>query len=431
MDDRYFEFLSTCFLYLFSMLYAIIEDQRMISWWPWPDKKIRVFLDHTGIHSGGLALDRRARGVADVAGLLQLGILLVFADEIHWTAVGSEPVIRTSANIAERLQNIGAHRDVFKISEDLNEYNSSAAETAAAVADDLEFGFELVELEDRAIAPTKLDRNPSEENPRWLQAALAPEGSVDYGALELDFAQEIATSVTGLMVVQSAKLRDSIRRVHAEHNKWSGVHSSQLDAFLRYSRNDMHAHHRKATYVPAVNRAILVRDRNRFLTENVVAQISKQVDEIVGQLRGTPIAMPALAAALVQRSFGEPEGVIKYALELREKAYPLRKLLRTDWSQIESTLSARRKRTHQMIELRHQLATALGLQLPAKLSSAADWNMSPIPTINAEKVSRFFTERWRSRKFSVLTEVSNTTIYDYQESNNYGKLLKTARALTV
>jgi hypothetical protein len=397
--------------------------------WPWKSANISLFLDNTGVHSGGLALEHAARGEADVTGLLQLGILVVFADELHWTTIESEAVARRSREISEHLRHLGVGADMLKTAEDPNEYNICAADTAETIADELSLGFELTELEVNSLAPTKIDGDLLKVVPKWLEIALAPEGSIDYATLRQQFQLEKAPSVTALMVSESSTLRRSLRRLHSESPNWSGAHSAQLDAFLRYARNDAHARRRHSSYVPAVGRAILVRDRNRLIIENVVAQISKQVDEITEQIRGTPIALPALAAALVERSLGEPEGVIKNALELREKAAPLRKWLRSAWAKIDHSVINRKQRIRQIVELRRQLEVSLGLREKTRAADAINITVLPIPkiTINAGKLVEMTKERWRARKFSVLTEMSNSAIFDYKEHVQYGKLIKKAQ----
>ena len=44
--------------------------------------KLRFWLDNSGLHSAGRALERRAKGPTDVDSLLQLGTLALFADDI-------------------------------------------------------------------------------------------------------------------------------------------------------------------------------------------------------------------------------------------------------------------------------------------------------------------------------------------------------------
>jgi len=283
-----------------------------MSWWlPWQATRIKLFVDNTGLHSSGLALDCAVRSESDLRDLLQLGILFVLADEVHWTSVEPDAVVRRSSEIAEKLRAIGAPRALLKTSNDQGEYNRCAAESASAVADDLSIGFELTDLEATMLNPTQIDADLLAANPEWLQVALAYEGSIDYAALNREFRSQKSAGVTALMVTQSALLRQALRKIYAETATWTGIHAVQLDAFLRNARNHVQARRLGASYVPGVVRAELVRDRNRQIVDNVAAQISREVDDIASELRGTPLPLPALAAAMVERSLGEPDGIIK------------------------------------------------------------------------------------------------------------------------
>ena len=81
------------------------------------------------------------------------------------------------------------------------------------------------------------------------------------------------------------------------------------------------------------------------------------------------------------------------------------------------------------MELRRQLEVSLGLREKTRAADAINITVLPIPkiTINAGKLVEMTKERWRARKFSVLTEMSNSAIFDYKEHVQYGKLIKKAQ----
>ena len=116
------------------------------------------------------------------------------------------------------------------------------------------------------------------------------------------------------MLASSEALRAAIARAIGRHAQWGDEESYQLNIFLRYHLNAALAEQAFSKYAPAVARAELIQRDSQHMLE----ALQRVADHVAEELRGEPLGVPSTLAALLQRSKGEPDALLKVAMEFRQ-----------------------------------------------------------------------------------------------------------------
>jgi hypothetical protein len=126
------------------------------------------------------------------------------------------------------------------------------------------------------------------------------------------------------MMACSPALREAVARILAMHPAFGDTYSYDLDVLLRYHLNHALAEQSFSRYAPAIGRAERMDRRNQYIVEALGSMVDKAVEDLRAKLCPEPLGVPSIVAALLDRSKGEPQGVLKAAMEFREHSKPLR-----------------------------------------------------------------------------------------------------------
>lgn len=385
---------------------------------------MRLWIDNTGLQSAGQCLEGKAAGDIDVKGLLQLGTLLVFSQNLLLNSVETDRVAEKSSGVVERLVHLGVDKAFIQVTGDIDTYLmacESAADTAAA---DLETAFKSQNSDMLRLEPPDLPEEIRIAQTDFVRVANTPLTDAQLSSIKAKAKRNKAAGAIAYMLAHSPKLRAAVTKLIDSSGHWSDIQTYQLNAFLRYYLNDALAKQYESFYTPAVARAQLIRMSNDY----VLNRLTKLTDEAVSKLRRVPIAVPALTSSLVQRSKGNPAAFIESAVELRERTKELRSELKLIADKLrKDTPEIRFEIDRDVKDLVEALEMDLGLRDKPKLLNGIDIEFVlgiPALGVNLGQVREWSKYRARRKKIAVLTEISKFAAFlrPYEEEQAYRRL---------
>ena len=395
---------------------------------------MKIWIDNTGLQSAAQCLNGTADRdhEYDVRGIIQLATLLIFANRLELNGFEDKRIAKRSREVVHRLQALGIGNDILSIRSIGEPEYALACKTAAnSIADELCDSFNPEEFKLLGGEPPDLPRGTRERLVNCIAIAKEKNGSAILRRVEDEALRDKAVGAVDYMLACSADLREAVRRAIKVYPNWTDFHSYQLNIFLRYHLNDALGEQAFSTYAPAVARAELVQRRNDYVIKALQSVMEKAVESI----RGEPLGIPSTLAALLNRSKGEPEALLKVALEFRSRSGPLRDYLETFASKHNTDTPESRYEIQQAVrELGGQLRRDLGLEKAVKGRDAVEVRLIyglPIVSISGTKLLDWFEERRRKRRTAVLTELIKSSAYSDLSSIQFEKLRKYARRKNV
>ena len=387
---------------------------------------MELWIDNTGLQSAALCLEGRASPMHeyDARGLLQLATQIIYGEKISLNGFEDEKIANRSKEVVERLQSLYSNEKIININPiGVDEYALACKTAADMVAPDLRYSFNPDEYKLLGGEPPDLPRGFKERLVSFVKLAIEPVNSEKLDKVLEESLKDKAVGAIEFMLASSPSLREAIAKMVKEHKYWNDRHSYQLNIFLRYHLNDSLAEQSFAKYSPAVARAELINRRSQFILD----ALSKEMDEVVSDLRRGPLGIPSTFAALLQRSKGEPEAILKVALEFREYSKPLRNALENlsneHWG---DTDDSREEIQKEIWEMGHQLRRNFK-ERSTKLGDAIEFRfVLGIPTvfISGKELVRWVRERYKKRRIAVLTELVKASAFSEFNTDLYKKFRK-------
>jgi hypothetical protein len=216
------------------------------------------------------------------------------------------------------------------------------------------------------------------------------------------------------MLACSRGLREKVMRTLRMYPHWGSMHTYHLEVFLRYHLNEALGEQSFSNYAPAVARAELLHRRSQYLINALEGVVDKTIEDLLGK----PLGVPSTLAALLLRSKGEPQAILKVAGELRQHSRPLRDSLELLASKYSFDTPESRFEIHRAInELERQLRRDLRLENPVEFGDAVELRFIvgvPLPSVSGAKLLKWLAERRMSKRTAVLTELVRASAYaDY------------------
>lgn len=398
---------------------------------------MNVWLDNTGLQAGFKAIWGTASGEHDVRGLLQLGTYLVFAERLLVNGFEPNEIASRTRDSRDVLAELTESEEVLSIVP-VNElfYGQACAQAARKAAEDLVHAFSIVEHDVRSLEPPDLPRSVKSAQTSYLKAALEnpPVGRLE--TLAKSAFEEKAAGAVAFMLAVDAKLRKAVIQI-VRRGSWSKRHTEQLNALLRgYLNQELGGNH-GARYAPSLGRALIMQQQNQeildALTYSVPRELARSLDSLVEKLRGRPLAVPAVSAALVTRSKGEPRAVLREALKLRKEAEPLRNWLHARTSQADLDSPDGRWRVSLAVEeLRELTEQHLRLKKGERLTSEGALKLmlavlaGGLKALGRSSVVDWVSGAVRGKKAIVLSDLARTAGFPVSETRDYAALVKNA-----
>jgi hypothetical protein len=382
------------------------------------ENKVRIWIDNTGFQSAGLCLEGRSRSALnyDVRGLFQLATLLIYGNHISLNGFEGEPVAQRSQAILDRLGRIGVGHDILSISPvDEVEYARACKAAADSVAPNLADSFNPHEYALIGVEPPDLPRGTAKRQVMYFDLAREREGSARLQEIREHALKDNAPGAVDYMMASSETLRESVARIRTKYPSLAVRERYDLNVLLRYHLNDALAELAHSKYAPAIGRAERVSQRNRFVANALNDVLDDTVEELRSKLGSGPLGVPSFTAALLQRSKGDPEGVITVAMEFRERSKPLRNALGDLAVKYrEHTPELYFELRKKIAELGAQLRRDVGLDEKATPWGAIDVKLVigvPVPSISIEKLVKWLRELEIGNQTAVLTELVKASAF--------------------
>ncbi|MBN8476519.1 hypothetical protein [Sulfuritalea sp.] len=272
-----------------------------------------LFLDNTGLHAAGECLSGRARGEADVRGLLQLGTLLVFAERLQINGFELDAVGRRTREIRDNLMHLGLDQSALVIGNQSEaSYGRACLAAADAAAEELPSLVASSELPGGSTTPTGLPDGALAQEQSDMLKILSGARPIVLRQFEHTALSARARGAAVFMLAASPRLRVAVREYFQQAGAATPSLLEQLGIFLRLYLNDTLAVESASVYAPAVSRAEMFRRGTASLLNGLEAI----VEDSAGALKPKTLGVPAVAAVLVDRSRGDPAAVITEALQL-------------------------------------------------------------------------------------------------------------------
>lgn len=386
---------------------------------------MKLMIDNTGLQSTGLALEGYGRREDDVLEMLQLATLIVFAEQIATGGYEVKSVTEKTKEVSERLSTLGLEESFIYQSFVMRKHFASICETAAQdCAEDLLQQFQPDPQSTGRLYPAALQSQELNVRipliSRLLLGQMSEQELDEYREDALDMKKAGAVAY---MIASCAELREAVTQVLSAKTLSADL-INQLDAFCRLYLNTVLASQQCTTYSPAVARARLIRRGHN----GIVSQLSRDLDNVITQLRAEPLHVPSVAAYLILRAKGEPKAVIQEAIALREKTLELRQLLTrlTEMAMSESP-TERFEANNEMKDLVSLLEKDLRLKPAPKFRDALEVSFIlglPSPRLSGAKLSEWIEYHWKRRKVAVLTDLSKTVAFGDNVDTYYRRLVR-------
>ncbi|HYC54053.1 MAG TPA: hypothetical protein VEL28_03855 [Candidatus Binatia bacterium] len=387
---------------------------------------MNLFLDNTGLHAAGESLDGRSRGDADVKGLLQLGTLLIFAERLHLNGFELDTVAGRTREIRDMLVELGLPSSSLAIGDqDDVIYGRACISAANAAADDLASLSSTAMVSAGPVAPTGLPEGAMAQEAADMLSILSATRSETPRHFHLTALQSRARGAAVYMLASSSKLRRAVKDCFPAPGELSPAVLEQLGIFLRLYLNDALAEERKATYTPAVSRAAMMRQQFTSLIHGM----ETVVENAAAALTPRTLGVPAVSAALLDRSKGEPAAVVAEALRLRDDAKGMRRRISTIATKVvEGGPAGQFELGEELRDARRAVHESLGLAQVPRLLDALEIQLilGVIPKAKIKPAAALDAyESWRRRRrYAVLTELSKSAAYSVHQQRNWEKLVQ-------
>lgn len=325
-----------------------------------------------------------------------------------------------SATYQQHLLSLGMEADVLNILATERQDYELACRMAARFA-----GTELLH---------RLRRNENPSNPDVpggvkFDATRLP-GIISRTADEIEWARigdealdgdRKAVGAIEYMIATSPQLRGSIAELMQRWSDWSPNDSWQVESFLRLSLNEALGQRAGAIYAPAISRAEQIGKQHDL----VLSILHEEVQTVVEELNPQAVSAPSVYSALIERSRGDPEGVVLEALEMRSKAAVFRKHLAKcfrDGAQSLDLAAIHREAK----DIGRQLRIALGLLDEPSLWDAFQFHFVvglPSVTISGSKLRDWIDQRLAQRRIVVLTDIARRSAFPDTNRDYFRRLL--------
>lgn len=392
---------------------------------------VKLWIDNTGLQSAGLCLEGRASPATDndPRGLLQLATLIAFGNEISLNEFEHGDFQQRTISAIELLKNVGIDENIINVAPITEKQYARACQNAA----------------EEASKTLKNSFNPDVKNLLGLEPAERPRATfarqirfvdwVRFSKVAPDFAEvkETALSEKGIGAVEymiscSPVLRDVIYDIINMSDFWDDDKSYNLMMYLRYCLNQSLAKNGNHIYSPAVTRASLICQQNDYIVSLVV----KEIDDIVRELRSVPLGIPSTFEFFLNKSKGDPKGIVETALEIRNFTGPLRDKLQ----KISYDLNAESSREFfearkEIKELGAQLRRDTKLKGKARFIDAVSITfVFGIPTVklSGKDLLEWIVQMRNKRRNSVLTDIARTAVLSNSGDQYYKNLRISASA---
>jgi hypothetical protein len=220
------------------------------------------------------------------------------------------------------------------------------------------------------------------------------------------------------------ELWEAIRREYTDRGGWPLETSAVLAILLRMYGNATIAAELNTIYSPAVARALLLQRTSAIIEE----RLSRIVSDAASKFGSRKLRAPPIGVALVKKAEGEPRRILDAAIELRDRAKPLRKVLTPLAQKIaqgepEGVFAFDKKAQ----ELANLLEEDLGLTRAPRFSDALELNfVMGLPAVNLKigELIDWANDRWKRRSVTVLTDISKVLAFHSTLERDYGKLIR-------
>ncbi|MBM4056273.1 MAG: hypothetical protein FJ264_16710 [Planctomycetes bacterium] len=349
---------------------------------------MRILVDNTGVHSVARCLEGAGKGEIDVLGLLQFATQLIFSDTIVVGSFELGEVIEKTNRVFDELLSIGIQSNVIehiKITE--QDWAFGCLKTAQVFAEDIE-----------SLLPTDVG-DLLATTPDFADKRIIPDGHIhdliSHDRPDIELAEWSAKALkqrAGGMVeyclTTCPKLWNAIRKTYVDRGGWSAKVTAYLAVLLRMYRNDFFAKEVESCYSPAVARAKLLRQTGVIVEE----RLSRIILDAVKKISTRKLPAPSVGTALIRDAKGDPHAILEEACKLREKAEPLRKMLRKVLQKLkEGDDEASIAFEKQMKELSDLLEIELGLKKRPEFRDALELHFVlgiPAPSLSAKELFR-------------------------------------------
>lgn len=369
---------------------------------------MRVWIDNTGLQSATSCIYGKGslEHYNDPLGLLQLATLVVFSSEISLNGFEDPVIQENSENAISRLTQLGIDGLITIESLKTADYAAACRRAAHEMSDDLVEGFVPDEKALHGVEPPELPRGTNAQQTRYVTLLDKPDDELrEIATTTLD--DHKATGAIDYMIAISPQLRNRLRTLQSKKGSLGLRSAYSMNIAMRFNLNRCLADDYESTYMASVGRSNLVARRSDL----VLSRVLTDVDDVVSSLRDKELGVPSVYAYLLDKSKGDPEGLVVEALVLREKTTEVRTVL----GELENAIRSGEPRTinSAKIEIRklgEQLRRDVGLTPDTKLVDAISFKLALgiIPTfaISGKGITRYWRERQLRKKLTAVADVA-------------------------
>lgn len=368
-----------------------------------------LWIDNTGLQSAGRSLNGRAFGRIDVDGLLNLAVLIVFADKLIINGFEPENVAKRTRDIRDQLIFAGMPSDAIEVLDCSSEFYWEACRAAGVTcAQQLHWTFDPSEERVLGTHP-EISREEQSQLLRLIDLATAITPPLSADDIRKEGSEKRAGVAIPYMLATVPELGAAIRLLVSERPNWDIAHTMWLDTHIRFFLNTSLAKQAGALYAPAIARARTIRERRRSLLEHLL----NELDASLAPLTGGTVGFPAVVNVLLKRCKGDRMGLLDEAFALRMEATPLRKWLADlavcgGMENPDSFLTS-------LSDIRQTVAESvakLRLGPPSDgLDISITWGL-PTANLSGTNLKRLMHQFRRRPQIAVLTEMAKFAVFE-------------------
>lgn len=369
-------------------------------------------------------MSRSARGLYDAKGLLNVATLLVFGSKIRLTSFEPQELVEISSTFVDALASLTGDDPTVEFHKtSRHEYAVACRKAAEFSASELPFRFRRNARELLGLPSASLPAGATFQPDRVRKIVETYDGS-QLDDLSCSALEAKGDGAIEYMLASSNSLRAEVRRIIAEAKDWNEQDNWQIESFLRHGLNEALAHSNGAIYAPAISRAELIHSEVEFVMKRLEGELQSVARELNAELD----EVPSIHALLLDRSKGDPKGILTEALELRGQARSLRHLLGRYVEALSDGRSSTRFDIAQSIrEIGRELRYTLKVERAPTFLSAIDVSFVlglPAVELSGSKLVEWLHHRLASRKLAVLTEAAKTVAFNQAYREQFAKLLE-------
>lgn len=391
-----------------------------------PASTLTLYKDHASLHSAGRALERRAKGKADVQGLLHLATQIVFSDSLRLNGYETRHVSGRSDQVLNALIDLGVPSSLIAYSDETpSEYADCCVNAAELLAEDIPHR-SIEGLKDHSAVRPEISKKQSSREAALTE--LLNEGHP--GAHQMFGAPHDAMGAAGYMFTEVQALWDALTDPKSlspprgrGQQLWSESQVRELIMISRFYLNDALARFHQGLYSPAVERAKMVRQQ----ADESLDLLSRILPEDTSAGEFAFLGAPRVVRALLLASKGDPKGIIETAREFRHQAAPLRVWLGKRGEEIRRDPGGAKRSLKLHVETT-KLAAALDYQINSGQTGPLDElqvNVNIPSGVGAQMSSRKFRKWWYSKKRrKLLTVLTSASLIDKRGERSFGAAYK-------